>query len=212
MDFWEGAGDTEPMRFTTIGNWHQPWRDVQFDGEVYHWTKDLEFRKVLDLPSLTEQTFELALSSIEEADRRMLQSKGWKVSDGLTVSREPESYRNFIVNSRGEFTVAKDQNVRLKTGWFSERSATYLAAGRPVITQDTGFGSAIPAGEGLFGFADVEEARSAIEAVNANYGRHRRAAYELGRDYFNYDVVLPRLLEHAGVETSRHAARSGVSK
>ena len=95
--------------------------------------------------------------------------------------------------------MAKDQNVRLRSGWFSERSATYLAAGRPVITQETGFSNVLPTGEGLFAFSTMDEILAAVEAVNADYERHCRAAAEIAREYFNYDVVLPRMLADVGV-------------
>ena len=110
-----------------------------------------------------------------------------------------DAYRDFIAKSRGEFTVAKDQNVRLRTGWFSDRSATYLAAGRPVVTQETGFSNVLPTGEGLFGFSTMEEILAALEEIDADYPRHCRAAKEIARNYFNYDVVLRRLLEDIGV-------------
>jgi hypothetical protein len=101
----------------------------------------------------------------------------------------------------GEFTVAKDQNVRLRSGWFSERSASYLAAGRPVVTQDTGFGRVLPVGEGLFAFRTVDEAAAAIEAVLTNLRRHSRAAQEIAREYFDYRAVLPRLLARAAARS-----------
>jgi GT2 family glycosyltransferase len=141
----------------------------------------------------------LALSSYVDTDRRRLERHGWRVRPGFELSRDLDSYRDYIVGSRGEFTVAKDQNVRLRTGWFSERTATYLAAGRPVVVQDTGFGNAIPTGVGLLPFTSVEEAAAAIEAVNGDYERHRRAAIDVARQYFNYDVVLGRMLDHVGL-------------
>src|SRR4029453_18489607 len=102
--------------------------------------------------------------------------------------------------SRGEFTVAKDQNVRLRTGWFSDRSATYLAAGRPVISQDTGFGHIFPTGEGLHAFTPLEEAVDAVERTDADYNHHSRRAAEIAREYFSHEVVLGRLLAEVGLE------------
>jgi len=185
--------------FTTIGSWQQRWREVRFRGEVYHWSKHYEFLKFLDLPSRTSQPFELALSSYTEADKRLLESKGWKVRHALNFSQDLDAYRQYILQSRGEFTVAKDQNVRLRSGWFSDRSATYLAAGRPVITQDTGFSAALPTGEGLFAFSNMRDIEEAIEAINSDYQRHSRAAYEIARDHFSHDVVLKRLLQDLGL-------------
>jgi GT2 family glycosyltransferase len=198
-DLWEAAPLPAHDRFTTIGNWSQPWRDVSMDGRVYTWSKDHEFKKVLDLPARLGNRFELALSSYEEADRRLLEGHGWRVTPAMGFSTDLVAYRDFIAGSAGEFTVAKDQNVRLKTGWFSDRSATYLTAGRPVITQDTGFGGTIPTGDGLFAFSSVEEVGEAVERIDAKPQHHRRAARELALEYFAAEVVLAEMLAHMGM-------------
>jgi hypothetical protein len=198
-DLWQGESTNGRPLFTTIGNWKQPWREVTFQGEVYTWSKHHEFLKFLDLPLRTRQPFELALSSYEEEDRALLESNGWKVRHALGFTRDLDLYRHYIWNSRGEFTVAKDQNVRLRSGWFSERSAQYLAAGRPVITQETGFSNVLPAGRGLLGFSNMEEILAAIGRVNGDYDRHCRAAASLARECFSYDVVLRRMLAELGV-------------
>ena len=117
----------------------------------------------------------------------------------LDVSTDLESYRSYLLGSRGEFTVAKDQNVRLKSGWFSDRSAAYLAAGRPVVTQDTGFGCALPTGEGLFAFETMDDIVAAIETIEADYARARRAAFDVAREYFDAQLVLGQMLEEMGV-------------
>jgi hypothetical protein len=199
MDFWNEQKQGPGPFFTTIGNWRQDDRPIEFEGEVYHWSKHLEFLKFLDLPHRTDQTFELALSHCHPSARERLQRKGWLVRDGLEVSRDPDTYRAYIARSRGEFTVAKDQNVRLRSGWFSERSASYLAAGRPVITQETGFSNVLPSGEGLFGFLTMDEILAAVEAINSDYERNSRTAREIARDYFSYDVVLPPILDAVGL-------------
>ena len=199
MDLWQGEATAGGRAFTTIGNWRQAWRTIEFQGETYHWSKHLEFLKFLDVPTRTAQEFELALGSYTEDDQRMLEEKGWRVRSGLEVSLELDRYRDYIAASRGEFTVAKDQNVRLRSGWFSERSSQYLASGRPVITQDTGFGNVLPTGEGLFAFSTVDEIEGAVEAINSDYDRHCRAATEVAREYFSYEVVLPRMLHEVGL-------------
>jgi hypothetical protein len=201
LDFWKSYRGEPGDTFTTIGNWQQPGREVRFRDEIYHWSKHFEFLKFLDLPSRTDQVFELALgrSSYSEDDKRLLESNGWRVRDALTFSRDLDGYRRYICGSRGEYTVAKDQNIRLRSGWFSERSAQYLAAGRPVITQETGFSNALPTGQGLFAFSTMEEILAALENINSSYQAHSRAAIGLAREYFNYDVVLPRLLREVGV-------------
>jgi hypothetical protein len=198
LDWWERyAGDVTPW-FTTVGNWRQPGH-VVLDGETYYWSKDREFLKVIDLPSRANAKFELALSSHTEADLALLMAHGWCVRDAHTFSDDLDRYRQYIRESRGEFTAAKDQNVRLRSGWFSERSATYLAAERPVVTQDTGFGNVLPTGAGLFSFATLEDAAEAIEAINGRYEHHRRAARAIAREWFDYRVVLARLLNDVGL-------------
>ena len=199
MDLWRGHG-VPGEQMTTVGNWRQPWRDIELDGVRYSWSKHEEFMKFIDLPSHTAQPFELALSSYEPEDKEMLEGKGWGIRHALDFSTDTDAYRAYIANSRGEFTVAKDQNVRLRTGWFSDRSITYLAAGRPVISQDTGFSNIFPTGEGLFGFSTMDDILAAVEAINSDYGRHSRAAEEIAREYFAHDVVLGRLLADVGAD------------
>ena len=116
-----------------------------------------------------------------------------------SFSTDPLEYRDYIAASRGEFTVARDLNVRLRSGWFSERSACYLAAGRPVITQNTGFGRVLPTGEGLFAYDDLEDAVAAFEAIESDYARHSDAARAIAQEYFDADVVLPKLLADLGL-------------
>lgn len=205
VDFWQGHAAGDAALFTTIGNWRQAHRQVHFGGETYFWSKHFEFLKFVDLPALTPQRFELALSSCEEEDVRFLEAKNWIVRSGLEISQDPDTYRRYIAASRGEYTVAKDQNVRFRTGWFSDRSATYLAAGRPVITQETGFSNVLPTGRGLFGFSTMDELLSAIERINSDYAASCRSALEIAREFFNYDVVLGGILDELGVRT--HAPR-----
>ena len=204
LDQWAGRAAAQDAAYTTIGNWRQPWRDVRLGGETYSWSKDQEWAKFLTLPALTGQTFELALSGFGPGGRAYLENRGWRVREALKLS--VDGYRDFVRGSRAEFTVAKDQNVRLRTGWFSDRSATYLAAGRPVVTQDTGFGCVLPTGEGLFAVATVDEAAAAIEAIESDPARHRRAAAAIAREYFDADVVLSRLLTEAGLAPRTRAA------
>jgi hypothetical protein len=208
LDQWSGHRRPPAGPFTTIGNWEQRWREVVFDGETYHWSKHFEFTKVIDLPARVALPLELALSSYRDRDRKLLEAHGWRVRPALGFSRDLDAYRTYIQLSRGEFSVAKDQNVRLRSGWFSERSATYLAAGRPVILQDTGFGAFLPTGEGLLSFSNVAEAAAALETVASDYGRHARAAEEIAREYLDAEKVLARMLDTLGGRRS-HAAGSG---
>jgi GT2 family glycosyltransferase len=205
-DFWLGAGNGRAS-YTTVGNWSQSWRDVTLEGERYGWSKDQEFRKLLALPSRTSCSFELALASYAPHDRELLESRGWRVRNALDVSTDIDTYREYIRGSRAEFTVAKDQNIRLRTGWFSDRGATYLAAGRPVVTQDTGFGDLLPTGDGLFAFNSIDEAVAAVETIEADYPRARQAAFEVAREHFDAEVVLGRVLDAVGVSLPGHRHR-----
>jgi GT2 family glycosyltransferase len=210
MDFWQDHGPGAGTTFTTVGNWRQPWREFKFEGQIYRWSKHLEFQKFLDLPSRIAQKFELALSSYNQPDQNLLESKGWQVRPALGLSSDLDVYRRYIAESRGEFTVAKDQNVRLRSGWFSDRAVTYLAAGRPVVTQETGFSNCLPTGEGLFGFSTMEQIVEAIETINRDYDRQRRAAWRIARECFSHEVVLTQLLGELGLSRPRPQPRSGA--
>jgi hypothetical protein len=207
-DLWEpeshagnGAGTRigASGNFTTVGNWRQEGRDTEFGGERYYWSKHREYLNFIDLPRRLGQPLEMATGLVQlgEDESELLRRNGWRLADahGLTLC----SYRDYIRRSRGEFTVAKDANVRLRTGWFSDRSACYLAAGRPVITQDTGFGDVLPVGEGLFAFRTLEDILAAFDAVASAYERHSRRAREIAQEYFRAETVLARLLGDLGL-------------
>jgi GT2 family glycosyltransferase len=198
MDLWEPFQREPADTFTTIANWRQPWNAIILNGETYHWSKHLEFLKFIDLPQRCDQVFELALSSVDDAEQQLLIEHGWKLRASLAFTTDLDSYRQYIGRSRGEFTVAKDQNIRLRSGWFSDRSASYLACGRPVVTQETGFSNILPTGEGLFGFSTMAEIENAIERINADYERHSSAASAIAREWFDYRVVLTGMLDHLG--------------
>jgi hypothetical protein len=224
MDLWDAGPPTREV-FTTVGNWRQDGADAVWQGRPLRWSKHHEFLKVIDVPWRSGQPVELAtnlgkpdqeaaaaalsreldphqIRSAESLDRehwRRLHEGGWRVVDGPAFSMDPWPYRDYIVASRAEFTVAREFNVLPRSGWFSERSACYLAAGRPVVTQDTGFSDVLPTGEGLFAFDTPEEAVEAIRAINADYPRHARAARAIAHDCFRAEVVLPKLLADLGV-------------
>jgi hypothetical protein len=197
-DLWNSDTPSRSRRFTTIGGWRQLWREVELDGETYHWSKHYEFMKFLALPQRSGEAFELALTSYEPADRDLLETHGWTVRDAAPLSADLDLYRDYIRQSGAEFTVAKDQNVRLRTGWFGDRSAAYLAAGRPVVTQQTGFDSSLPTGDGLFGFLTLDQAAAAVEAIASDYQHHSAAAMHIAAEYFDHRVVLPPLLDACG--------------
>ncbi|HSQ28982.1 MAG TPA: glycosyltransferase family 2 protein [Gemmatimonadaceae bacterium] len=201
-ELWETVAPAG-SHYRTVANWRQRGREFGFGGEWYEWSKDLEFAKILDVPRRSGLGFELALSNTLQNDAAMLESRGWLVRDAGAFGLSTDPYRRFIQESRGELTAAKDQNVRLRTGWFSDRSATFLAAGRPVVTQDTGFGESLPTGRGLFAFTDLESALAALETIESDHDAACRAASDVAREYFDYRVVLTRLLADAGIEGPR---------
>ena len=195
---WEPLPPAADAPFTTVGKWDASGRDVELDGETFAWRKRTEWMRFLDLPARTGQRFRVAMdvAGIPE-DLAVLAGAGWEVVDPLGVSRDPQDYRAFIRGSRGEFTVAKDVNVRLRSGWFSDRSACYLACGRPVVNQDTGFDVHLPTGDGLFAFRSPDDAAAAFAAIAADYPHHCRAARALAVEYFAPARVLASLVDAA---------------
>jgi hypothetical protein len=194
-----GHRPPEALRFTTVGNWKQTGYDIEWNGQTYTWSKHTEFLKFLELPRRIGQPVELALASITKKDTRRLTSRGWRVVEAYPLTTDILPYRDYIFGSHGEFTVAKDQNVRLRSGWFSERSASYLTAGKPVITQDTGFGRVLPTGEGLFAFNTIDDIVAAFEAVHSDYAKHSRSARAIAEECFRAEAVLSKLIRDAGL-------------
>jgi hypothetical protein len=157
--------------------------------------KSESFMPYLKMPALAGPRFEVAVGGTKAYD--ILSADGWKVSDPLRVARDPEGYREFIRCSKAEFTVAKHGYVTTNSGWFSERSAAYLASGRPVVAQDTGFSAWLPTGRGVHAFRTVEEACLAVEMVDCEYERECTAARATAIEFFDSNKVLPLLIERA---------------
>ena len=206
LEWWRDGDEPVPTTYTTIASWKQSGKDIEWKGETYTWSKHHEFVKYLNLPLRLKHPCELALAcgepdaiEVMQETRGLLASHGWRVVDALQLSRAPYPYRDYIVRSRAEFTVAKDQNIRLRSGWFSDRSACYLAASRPVVTQDTGFGKVLPVGQGLFDFRTMDDVMLAFEEIESDYGRHARAARQIAEDYLRAETVLESLLSEVGV-------------
>ena len=215
-DLWKNGGPKR-KEFTTVSNWKQSGRDLEFNGHTYHWSKHHEFLKFIDLPKRINQSIEIATNlskpetfkhssstivpsfGVANDDYSLLIDNGWKIVDGPSFTTDHLLYKNYIMSSRGEFTFAKDQNIRLRSGWFSERSACYLAAGCPVITQDTGFNCSLPTGEGLFAFNTLDEIIVAFDAINSNYKKHSNAASAIAEEYFKAEIILQRLLNDLGL-------------
>jgi len=195
LDLWTPQPIDPQTPFTTIGRWDEGRRDVRFRGEVYSWRKRIEWMKFLDLPARTGERFLVAMDVDKTpGDAERLRRHGWEIADPIEVSRDALAYRDFIRRSKGEFTVAKDLNVRLASGWFSDRGACYLAAGRPVVTQDTGFGRVLPTGTGLCAVRTLSEATQACAAIAAGYTTHSQAARQIAEQYFDASHVLRDLV------------------
>ncbi len=197
LELWpldEAPGST----YTTIATWNNKGNDIVWKGESYSWSKRPEFVKFLELPEKRSVQFEVA-AGLPKEDRDLFAARGWRLIDSLDVSRDCEAYRRYVSGSRGEFTVAKEQNIRLRSGWFSDRSCCYLAAGRPVINQDTGFGNILPTGRGLFSFRTQDDVLEAVDAIESDYIGHRRAALEIAAEYFAAEKVMDSLCSRAGI-------------
>ncbi|MEO8604168.1 MAG: hypothetical protein ABI629_16450 [bacterium] len=200
-ELWPASPARPEAAFTTIGRWDERRRVQELGGQRYTWSKRDEWLQFVDLPARTAAPFDMALDVDKVAgDRAMLTAHGWRFSDPLAVSTDAERYRTFIRESLGEFSVAKDLNVRLATGWFSDRSACYLAAGRPVIVQDTGFRRTLPTGAGLLAFRTLDEAADAVRAVQSDWPLHSAAARRIAEQHFSATWVLSDLLGRAGVD------------
>jgi hypothetical protein len=200
LELWPVVGATGGDRYTTIGNWKQKGHDVVWNGETYYWSKHHEFLKFIDLPRRRpQQRFELCLNIEDGPDKKSLLDHGWQISSPLLMSLEPFSYRQFFQASRAEWTVAKDQNVRLQSGWFSERDACYLACGRPVITQTTGFEHHLPTGEGLFAFRAMDDVLAALDRIESDYAKACRAARGVAESHLEATRVCRKFLEDVGL-------------
>ena len=186
---------------TSVCTWRGDWGGVEFGGRTYG-LRVHEFRKFVALPRLAPHArFEIAVDihANEGKDIALLDENGWNRTDPAAAAADPECYARFIAGSSAEFMVAKNLYVDTRGGWFSDRSICYLASGRPVLAQDTGFRTALPAGDGLLAFSTLDEARAGIEEIFRDYNRHARAARAVAEECFDSDKVLRRLLERLGV-------------
>lgn len=184
--------DADATHFTAIMRW-QGFKEVTHDGISYG-QRNAEFPKLQDLPRRTTQPFRIAQMGV---DPKSLEAHGWEVVPGEIISKTPQTYREFIQQSRGELGIPKHGYVKMRGGWLSDRSVCYLASGRPVVIEDTAIASVIPTSEGLLTFEDLDSAVAAIAAVNRDYEKHRRAARRLAEEVFATDKVLPKLLADA---------------
>jgi hypothetical protein len=208
VDLWKASPAPAHGSFTTIATWENKGKDVELAGETYRWSKHLNFLHYLSVPRRLGLEFEAAIHPPGEREAELLRKSGWRTVDPFAVSRDLDAYRRFIQSSLGEFTVAKDVYVRPRSGWFSDRSVCYLAAGRPVITQETGSSKLIPSGRGLLTFSSLDEACAAVEEVTRDYAAHAAAALEIAGEYFAAERVIGDMLQVIGLPAACGASRN----
>jgi hypothetical protein len=197
LDWWSEERPVTRNRFTTVGDWRS-YGYLEFEGQVLG-PKAEEFRKFIDLPRLAVEEVEVVLNiDPEDPDRAYLRDHGWRIESPQTVAT-PALYRDYVAGSVGEFSCVKGGYAGTRGGWFSDRSACYLAAGRPVVLQATGFTDLLPSGRGLFSVNTVEEAAEALRAIRRDYALHASAARAIAREHFDSACVLRRMLDEAGL-------------
>jgi hypothetical protein len=197
---WPVSRPPDSPRFTSVVSWRGAFGPLEYGGRTYG-LRAHEFRRFFELPSLTSVAFEVALD-IHEADgddARRLEENGWVLVDPRSSAGDPWRYRTYIQGSSAELMIAKNLYVDTRSGWISDRSACYLATGRPVLAQDTGIQDLLPCGEGLVTFSTLDEAAAGAEEIVGSYERHSRAARALAEEHLAAGRVLPRLLEALGV-------------
>ena len=200
LDEWHAPAAASTRRFTSIGAWRGPYASVEYGGRTYG-LRAHEFRRFVSLPATRCGEFEVALDidGHDTRDRELLDAHGWSLADPAVVAADPWVYRDYVWASGAEFMVAKGMYAHTNSGWFSDRSICYLAAGRPVLAQQTGIEQLYPTGEGLVTFSTLEEARAGAEAIVGDYQRHATAARDIAAEYFESDRVFGDLLTRLGV-------------
>ncbi len=214
---WTSEINKKADRFTTIANW-QSYKGFLYKGEKYSGSKSIEFLKFKDIPNISKQKLSLAIIADTEEKEKVFKKEnmqkklkdtsfignknnlqkmkdgGWVIEDAIQASSDWNIYKDYIKSSKGEWSVAKNIYVKAKTGWFSGRSTCYLASGKPVILEDTGFSKFIPTGKGLFSFKNKEESLKAIEEINNNYEYHSKEARKIAEEFFDSSKILKEML------------------
>lgn len=200
LDEWPAIGPPESERFTTVAAWRGPYGPVQYGDQLYG-SKAHEFRRFISLPRLAPAAFELTLDihPDDDKDRAALEEHGWLLADPADVAANPQDFRRYVQRSTAELSVAQALYVHTTSGWFSDRTARYLASARPAVVQDTGIGHTLELGEGLLTFRTLGEAVTAVESVLGDYEAHRRAARALAEEHLAAEVVIGRICEEVGV-------------
>jgi hypothetical protein len=199
LGHWPGQ-PPDGKAFTSVATWRGPYGPINYRGETYG-LRVHEWRKFAELPSLVPHSFEIALDidPTDANDIALLRENGWRLVDPQTVAGDPWAYQEYVQGSKAEFMVAKNMYVRARSGWFSDRSICYLASGRPVLAQDTGFTRLYPTGDGLLGYGNLDEAMDGVEEICGRHRTHARAARALAEEHFDSRKVLGRLLSRLGV-------------
>jgi hypothetical protein len=197
LDLWPAAPApcASERRFLSIGAWRGPFAPIDFDGETYG-LRVHEFRGLATLPHRTGARFDAALDidPTDDADIKLLRDAGWRLLDPVQSTGDPFAYRELLARSGAELMVAKGIYARSRSGWFSDRSACFLASGRPVLALDTGFSEVLPVGCGLLAFDSIESAVVGARAIVDEYDEHARGARELAEEWFDSDSVLRHLV------------------
>lgn len=208
LSAWPMTNGRSGGAWTTVGNW-RGYGSIEHRGVLYG-QKAHSLRRLVELPGRTHVQLRpaLAIHPGELKDLETLRANRWDIVDPATVAATPRGYQEFIQRSRGELGIAKSGYVESRCGWFSDRSVCYLASGRPVVAQETGFSRFLPTGEGLLAFTTVDDAAEAIETVERDYSKHRRAARAIAEEHFRAERVLGSLLARVGA-TSRTNVSTG---
>ena len=193
---WDVTADPGPRApFSSVTQWK--WEELHYQNRVLSLSKREAYLRYLALPQITRRRFELAanIGHLDPTgDRQLLVSNGWSVVNPHDRAATPAAYREFIQNSRAEFNCPKPIHLQLNTGWLSDRSVGYLASGRPVVAEDTGFTTKLSVGKGLLAFHNLDEAAAAVAEVDANYRSQSRAAREIAETYFDSRRCLSEML------------------
>ena len=199
LPLWRASADPGCRRpFTSVTHW--AWGELHWEGKVLSLSKREAYMRYIELPRRSGRSFELAAKLFPDRqtgtnDVSELESNGWRIADPSTVARSPSAYQSYISASRAEILCPKPIFRELNTGWFSNRSCGYLASGRPVLAEQTGFSDYLPTGAGLLAFQTMEEALDGVTQIDADYPSHMRAARGIAEEYLAHNTVLPKLID-----------------
>ena len=200
LEEWPTTGAPAQGAFTSVASWRGPFAPIEYEGVTYG-LRVHEFRRFAELPRRVTERLEVALDihEAETPDLELLAANGWQLADPALAASDPWAYRDYVRDSKAELMIAKGMYVTSRSGWVSDRSICYLASGRPVAAQETGFSELYPAGAGLLAFEDLDGAVTAVETIAGDYEHHARAARRLAEEHFDSDKVLRRLLRELGI-------------